>query len=339
MEYLNLSPIPTAIPTAARTNGLDGLRRANVSYITEDAVDLHQLVSRWSDGFEAMRGGTYDEWVDFVNEHFVQDARFSLGFVGEEMRIYDIPVFLLPRVLATISENAEVASGDVSNETSSRSSPFVNHMHVHRPTIITTHTKANDGSGQDGQHKQSGVEDEKDIESFDMSWYYGRCIWKGSISAEVVEDPFSIPILEPTQMDRESGAAGGGGGGEIKFGRMDMLVMLNEGDKVPEGIIRVLEISETMEHLSTVMEIHRAENISSKDALQKLFGNNSRPSTAMTYTSTQPHEVQRENGDKNGQDGNASYGNNDGGVGEVANVNNKASPAQKQNVDANMGGP
>ncbi|WVF71114.1 hypothetical protein IAT40_005911 [Kwoniella sp. CBS 6097] len=244
-------------------------------YNIEGSIDTHQLLTRWADGFGAMRGGTYDEWVEFVDEHFVQDARFSLGFVGEEMKVYDVPASLLPRVLLTISQNAQHVpnNGSTSSSQSQSSSGSTNHIHIHRPMESSNHNEGNQ---------------EEVTESFDISWYYGKYVWRGSISTEVVEEHQISTI--PTPVD-----------GANRFGKMEIVILLNEGDMFPEDIIRVLEISQTMEHLSTILAIQKSDNISSIDALKKLVTiDASRPGTAITSAAQNHSGTARENGHEQG---------------------------------------
>ncbi|OCF31965.1 hypothetical protein I316_06349 [Kwoniella heveanensis BCC8398] len=290
MEYLNFSPIPTAIPTTGRAAPapFPAPRRVNFSHTTDESIDVHQLLTRWADGLGVMKGGTYDEWVEFVDEHFVQDARFSLGCAGEDMRIYDIPASLLPRVLLTISEKAGTDFDQQSSRSTPSSSTSPNHIHIHRPVrrsvaeIPNTQSSAqNGGTSAERPPGDGGAATEgEDTETFDISWYFGQYFWRGSISAEVVEDHTAI-----------SGHVDIGG---IKFTKMGLVVVLNEGDVIPEAIIRVLEVSQTMEHLSTILEIQRSENISPNDALKKLLASEARLSTSTA--AEQHHADIRENG-------------------------------------------
>ncbi|WVR06734.1 hypothetical protein IAU60_003768 [Kwoniella sp. DSM 27419] len=91
-------------------------------------------------------------------------------------------------------------------------------------------------------------------DSYDVAWYMADRTWTGSIAADVAAD---VASNESTGVRRG------------KITRMELV--LDTGDKgIPDGVMRVLEISQTMQHLSSVMEIMEKDRLDPREAYKRL---------------------------------------------------------------------
>ncbi|WWD16970.1 hypothetical protein CI109_101404 [Kwoniella shandongensis] len=97
MEYLILSPFPTAVPTATTPYvDIPASPLANGSGI--------RRMIEFVESLSGMQCGTIEEWETFVEEQFEDESRFHLTLTGQDLKMYDIPTAFLPRFFVTLQE-------------------------------------------------------------------------------------------------------------------------------------------------------------------------------------------------------------------------------------------
>ncbi|KAK8864716.1 hypothetical protein IAR55_001970 [Kwoniella newhampshirensis] len=93
MEYLILSPFPTAVPPSPDSDDA-----------SEDDRGL-QVVNEFADSLSEMQLASIEEWEVFCQEYFEEDGEFYLVLIGNDVKTFDFPTRILPRFFMTLAES------------------------------------------------------------------------------------------------------------------------------------------------------------------------------------------------------------------------------------------